>query len=100
MILLFKDNRDDILIQEAVKLCENMEELDSTFGFFGVSEYAKRTNILNGIMNVSGYAINNYPEAKQKYELAAQAFIKGSWKEAKKSAMAAKILEALVGLGI
>ena len=41
-----------------------------------------------------------YPEAKQKYELAAQAFIKGSWKEAKKSAMAAKILEALVELGI
>ena len=39
--------------------------------------------------------VNNYPDAKQKYELNAQMFIEGSWKSARKISKANKILEAL-----
>lgn len=98
MITIFNDSRDNKMIINVVKLCETVEELDSVFGLFGVSEYAKRVNILNRVMGADEthyVGVNNYPDAKQKYELNAQMFIEGSWKSAKKISKANKILEAL-----
>ena len=98
MITIFNDSRDDKMIIGVVKLCETVEELDSVFGLFGISEYAKRVNILNRAMGADGthyVGINNYPDAKEKYELNVQMFIEGSWKSARKISLANKIIEAL-----
>ena len=84
MIILFDDNRDHKLVIKALKLCENLEELEKVFGLFGISDYTKRTMLLNEVMGVSNtdfVGINNYPDAKNKYSLTVDIFIANAWRD-------------------
>ena len=98
MITIFNDSRDDKLVLNAIKLCETKEELDAVFGLYGISDYAKRTNLLNLVMGADEthyVGINNYPDAMQKYQLSAEVFVQGAWRNALLSAKANKVIEAL-----
>lgn len=98
MITIFNDSRDNKLVLNAIKLCETKEELDAVFGLYGISDYAKRTNLLNIVMGADEthyVSINNYPDAMQKYQLTAETFVQGSWRDALLIAKANKVIEAL-----
>lgn len=98
MITIFNDSRDNKLVLNAIKLCETKEELDAVFGLYGISDYAKRTNLLNIVMGADEthyVGINNYPDAMQKYQLIAETFVQGSWRDALLIAKANKVIEAL-----
>jgi len=98
MITIFNDSRDNKLVLNAIKLCETKEELDAVFGLYGISDYAKRTNLLNIVMGADEthyVGINNYPDAMQKYQLSAEVFVQGEWRNALLSAKANKVIEAL-----
>ena len=45
MITIFNDSRDNKMVLNAIKLCETKEELDAVFGFYGISDYAKKTDV-------------------------------------------------------
>lgn len=101
MITIFNDSRDNKMVLNAIKLCETKEELDAVFGLYGISDYAKKTNMLNLVMGADEthyVGINNYPDAMQKYQLSAEIFVRGAWRDALLSAKAQKILETVKSL--